>query len=171
MWSYRGRVLKWLSIFPFWNKFKESFSRRLAMQKWPNLKLRLLCKFNSLNSGDVGRNFIQPLEPFIWKSARKRHAQFHECFLSFYLSLAWISEGSNGSCVVTDYWIRYITAWKVSVFGVFLVRIFPHLDWTRRDTSFFVSLRIQSKCGKRRTRKTPNMDTFYAVYEMKKFLL
>ena len=27
-----------------------------------------------------------------------------------------------------------ITAWKVSVFGVFLVRIFPHLDWIRRDT-------------------------------------
>ena len=23
-------------------------------------------------------------------------------------------------------------AWKVSVFGVFLVRIFPHLDWIRR---------------------------------------
>ena len=27
------------------------------------------------------------------------------------------------------------TAWKVSVFGVFLVRIFPHSDWIRRDTA------------------------------------
>ena len=26
------------------------------------------------------------------------------------------------------------TAWKVSVFGVILVRIFPHSDWMRRDT-------------------------------------
>ena len=36
------------------------------------------------------------------------------------------------------------TAWKGSVFGVFLVRIFPHLDWIR-------------------TRKTSNTDTFHAV--------
>ena len=28
----------------------------------------------------------------------------------------------------------FFTAWKVSVFEVFLVRIFPHLDWLRRDT-------------------------------------
>ena len=27
-----------------------------------------------------------------------------------------------------------INAWKASVFGVILVRIFPYLDWTRRDT-------------------------------------
>ena len=39
------------------------------------------------------------------------------------------------------------TEWKVSVFGVFLVRIFPHLDWIRRDT-----FRIQSKSGKKRAR-------------------
>ena len=46
---------------------------------------------------------------------------------------------------------------KVPVFGVILVRIFPHLDWIRRDTS----LCIQSKCGKTRTRITPNTNTFY----------
>ena len=34
--------------------------------------------------------------------------------------------------------------WKVSIFGVFLVR-------------------IQSECGKIQTRKTPNMDTFHIV--------
>ena len=28
------------------------------------------------------------------------------------------------------------TAWKVSVFGIFLVRIFPHLDWIRRDAVY-----------------------------------
>ena len=36
------------------------------------------------------------------------------------------------------------TAWKVSVFGFILVRIFPHSDWIR-------------------TRITSNMDTFYTV--------
>ena len=36
------------------------------------------------------------------------------------------------------------TAWKVFLFGVFLVRIFPHLGWIR-------------------TRKIPNTDTFHAV--------
>ena len=44
----------------------------------------------------------------------------------------------------------------MSVFKVFLVRIFPHSDWIRRE-------RIQSECGKIRTRKTPNTDTFHAV--------
>ena len=29
-----------------------------------------------------------------------------------------------------------ITTWKMSVFGVFLVRIFPHLDWIRRGTPY-----------------------------------
>ena len=28
------------------------------------------------------------------------------------------------------------TAWKVRVFGVVLVRIFPHLYWIQRDTSY-----------------------------------
>ena len=31
---------------------------------------------------------------------------------------------------------------------------------------YFVSLRIQSECGKTQTRETPNMETFYAVDEL-----
>ena len=31
---------------------------------------------------------------------------------------------------------KCITAWKVSVFGVILVRIFSHSDWIRRDTPY-----------------------------------
>ena len=50
------------------------------------------------------------------------------------------------------------TAWKVSVLWVFLVRIFTHSDWIRR-----VSLCILSEGEKILTRKTSNMDTFYAV--------
>ena len=49
----------------------------------------------------------------------------------------------------------FITAWKVSVLGVFLIYILPHLDWI---------CHIQSECGKIQTRKTPSTDTFHAVY-------
>ena len=34
--------------------------------------------------------------------------------------------------IILKYRVRN-TAWKVSVFGVFLVRIFPNLDWMRRN--------------------------------------
>ena len=53
------------------------------------------------------------------------------------------------------------SVWKVSIFGVILVRIFPHSDWIRRDTEY---LRIQSECGKMRSRITPNTDAFYTVF-------
>ena len=56
-----------------------------------------------------------------------------------------------------------LTAWKVSVFGFILVRIFLHSDWIRRDTQY---LRIQSECGKMSTRITPNTDIFYAVMDV-----
>ena len=49
---------------------------------------------------------------------------------------------------------------KVSVFRVFLVRIFPHANRIRKLS--FVNLRIQSECGIMRTRKTLNKDTIYA---------
>ena len=42
--------------------------------------------------------------------------------------------------------------WKVSVFGVIVVRVFPHSDSIRK-----------SECGKMRTRITPTRDTFYSV--------
>ena len=42
-----------------------------------------------------------------------------------------------------EFWLMY-TAWKVSVFRIFLVSIFPRLNWIR-------------------IRKTPNTDTFHAV--------
>ena len=55
------------------------------------------------------------------------------------------------------------TAEKVSVYGVFLVLIFPH---SKLNTEIYsVNLRIiQSKCEKIRIRKPPNMDTFYVVW-------
>ena len=66
------------------------------------------------------------------------------CFLIllFLQRLSQLHAGENSDNLVdTNIWS---TAWRVSVFGVILVR-------------------IQSKCGKIRTRVTPNMDSFYAV--------
>ena len=37
--------------------------------------------------------------------------------------------------------LNVCTAWKVSAFGVILVRIFPHSDWIRRDTQYLVQMR------------------------------
>ena len=43
---------------------------------------------------------------------------------------------------------KQYTAWRVSVFRDFLVRIFPHSDWVRRDTSYlFVFSPNAGKCG------------------------
>ena len=67
-----------------------------------------------------------------------------------------------GSKCNSDFFRLKSTAGKVSAFGIFIVRIFPHLDQIRKDTKY-LSLCIQSECGKIRTRKTPNTDTFYAV--------
>ena len=59
---------------------------------------------------------------------------------------------------------RLSTAWKVSKYGVLLVRIFPHSDWIRRDTEYLsVFSPNAGKRGKNRNRIIPNTDTFYAV--------
>ena len=49
----------------------------------------------------------------------------------------------------------------MSVFGVILVRIFPHKDWIKRDTPHLSV--FSPNTWKIRTRITPNTDTFHAV--------
>ena len=50
-------------------------------------------------------------------------------------TLRWINDtGTTESGKVSRNFLLGITAWKVSVFEVILVLIFPHLDWIRRDT-------------------------------------
>ena len=48
-------------------------------------------------------------------------------------------------------------AWKVSIVGVILVRIFLHLDWVRRDTPYSVRML------KMRSRITPNTVSLRSV--------
>ena len=52
----------------------------------------------------------------------------------------------------------------MSVFGVILVRISPYSDWIRRDTPYHSAYAGKYKCGKIRTRITPNKDTFHVAY-------
>ena len=43
---------------------------------------------------------------------------------------------SKYSVSIKSYFLEYHIVWKVSLFGVFLAHIFPHLDWIRRDTPY-----------------------------------
>ena len=50
---------------------------------------------------------------------------------------------------------RRFTAWKVSVFGVILVRISLHLDWIQRDTPYLSVFSPNArKCGKNTDQNT-----------------
>ena len=57
-----------------------------------------------------------------------------------------------------------LTAWKVSVFEVFLVGTFPHLAWIRSICPYSVRIR------EIRTRETPSTGNFFAVCLFEKSL-
>ena len=52
----------------------------------------------------------------------------------FIYKRAWLFVWANGN--ISNCFLSSNTAWKVSVFGVFLVRVSLHLDWIRRDTQY-----------------------------------
>ena len=69
--------------------------------------------------------------------------------------------------VMKDFWETHnmhnlikdpVTAWKVSKYGVFLVRIIPHSDWIRRDTEY-VSV-FSPNAGKYRPEKNSVFGNF-----------
>ena len=59
------------------------------------------------------------------------------------------------------FWAVTCTAWKVYIFGDFLVCIFPHSDWIRGDTSYLYV--FSPNAGKYGPEKTPNTNNFHAV--------
>ena len=68
---------------------------------------------------------------------------FHELLIkgnsliiwNFWISLQFWRRRISYINRTTDQPVSYlVTAWRVSIFGVILVRIFPHSDWIRRDT-------------------------------------
>ena len=60
--------------------------------------------------------------------------------------------------------VHTTTAWKLSKCVVFLVRIFLHLDWIRRDAKYARYLSVFSpNAGKYGPEKTLYLDAFHAV--------
>ena len=91
---------------------------------------------------------IPPYKDRIYNSVlmQENKGQWKTVFLHILCSVSW------KICLIFRMvlLIKVLTAWKMSVFGVFLVRIFPHSDWIR-------------------TRESPNTDTFHAVIDYKKY--
>ena len=59
--------------------------------------------------------------------------------------------------------IALYSVWKVFVFGVFLVRIFPHSDWVRKDTPYLCVSAYLGQMRENATTKILNICTFYIV--------
>ena len=52
------------------------------------------------------------------------------------------------------------TVWKVSVFGVILVRISPHLDWIQRDISPY-SVHMRENIGQNNSEPLCGVGVYY----------
>ena len=59
------------------------------------------------------------------------------------------------------YFILEVSWWEVSKYGIFSGLYFPAFGLNKER--YFLSIRIQSECGKIRTRKTPYLDSFHAL--------
>ena len=137
---------------------------------WPNQQILVQCYYITGLEFWVLKSYTMATQRFSWSfplknsSANIKHENrqlrvFLLGFIKYIISLM----QSFSFCAVYGIYrfklkvIIYIlyAAKKVSVFGIILVRIFPHFH--------FVSLRIQSECGKMWTIITPNTGTFNAV--------
>ena len=101
--------------------------------------------------------WLRALDSFVIFFLRHWKVEWKKVNLNLhYLEVLYWSIGKN--------WVLFCTVQKVSIFGVFLVRIFIHSDC--RD--LFWKLRIQLECRKIRTRNTSNADTFYTILDTNK---
>ena len=55
--------------------------------------------------------------------------------------------------------IKTHAAWKVSMFRVFLVRIFQHLDWVRRFTFYPYSVQVRENMDQKNSEYTLGSET------------
>ena len=58
--------------------------------------------------------------------------QIADIFFMLAISISYCTVSST----IWGIYSEFLTTWKVSVFGVFLVRIFPNLDWIWSDTEY-----------------------------------
>ena len=109
------------------------------------------------------------------KTERPVHSHQNDGIISILISLTIIDlfHLSYYSNLVT------ISVWKVSVFGAFLVRIFPHSDWIRRYTPcLFVSEPNAEENGRENFKQTlltksmvRLMKASYSVFSIKSHIL
>ena len=97
--------------------------------------------------------FLSVQYQFHLKYKKKKNIQKYRHFAQ--ISIKWNVKKKEYNNMVS------LTAWKMSVFRVFLARIFQHF-WLNTER-YSVSPLIQSECWKIRTKKFQNTDTFHAV--------
>ena len=54
--------------------------------------------------------------------------------------------------VLMTFWLKVFTAWSVQIRSFFLVRVFPHLDWIRRDSISSYSVRMRKNTDQKKVR-------------------
>ena len=84
---------------------------------------------------------------------------FHAVTLSQLTCSARVRRATSPGYKCTIHCVKRVRIWSYS--GPHFSRIFLHLDWIRRDTSYLSVFSLNS--GKIWTRITPNTDIFYAV--------
>ena len=81
-------------------------------------------------------NSINWLTFFLKESLLNDFYKIQKDLISWY-HLLWNRKKSlEGNLTAIPHPLHSFTAWKVSVFGIFLVRIFSHSDWMWRDTEY-----------------------------------
>ena len=91
------------------------------------------------------------------------------CYLAIYFCWVWIQKNKTNSIILVSCHysllnlISFTLCEKCPNMEFFLVRIFPHSDWIRRDTSYLSV--FSPSAEKYRPAKTPYLVTFHAVLD------
>ena len=136
----RCLIISWYSNIKIWYRDIKTFEKRERKIK----KRESQTTTTIINSFLLLLFYIEKLT-FCWGTYLENLSLYH------YISL-------REKCPYSDFR-------KVSVF---LVGIFPHLDWIRRDTEY---LSVFSRMRKNTEQRTPNTDTFHTVLVLQFFLL
>ena len=115
-------VLRELASFAQFKKCEKHPWRSATFSKVAGLKPATLLKVKFLHGCFLG--FLNCINGTKSRSASHNHRLAIDLTLNFYI---------KRTSIFHRLWKANI-AWKVSVFGVILVRISPHSDWIRRDT-------------------------------------
>ena len=116
-----------------------------------------ILSFRLDKNGSRGRCFI-----YVWDDSLKKLLTKLFVELNFKKS-KWFSVEKYHPLSQSD----HLTAWKVSIFGVFLVPYFPHKDWIRRDTSVWMresTYQKNSEYGHFSRSVYENVDKAFSMY-------